>query len=165
MLTRLDEEAVTPETPAKTDRTTSAGADEGPRAAGKEQPIVFFDGVCGFCNRSVDFVLAHDPRGAFRFAPLQGETARQLLTEADVRDLNSIVLLEGDAVFRKSTAVARILSRLGGAWGVLGAILRSIPRPVRDLGYNIVARYRYAIFGKRETCRMPSPSERARFLQ
>jgi predicted DCC family thiol-disulfide oxidoreductase YuxK len=145
-------------------RDSQSSAGDATVAAEAGGPIVFFDGVCGFCNRSVDFVLARDRRGIFRFAPLQGETAQRLLSEADVRDLNSIVLIEGDAVFRKSTAVARILSRLGGLWGFLGAFLRLVPRPLRDLGYATVARWRYAIFGKREACRMPTPAERARFL-
>jgi predicted DCC family thiol-disulfide oxidoreductase YuxK len=127
-------------------------------------PVIFFDGVCGICNRFVDFVIARDRAALFRFAPLQGETARERLPEADLRDLNTMVLWEEQEVFRKSTAAARILIRLGGVWRVMGTALRLVPRPLRDAGYSLVARYRYRIFGKKETCRIPTPAERARFL-
>jgi predicted DCC family thiol-disulfide oxidoreductase YuxK len=127
-------------------------------------PIVFFDGVCGLCNRFIDFVIKRDRAGVFRFAPLQGETARERLPAADVRDVNTMVLVDEQGVFRKSTAATRILIRLGGICGLIGSVLRLVPRPLRDAGYSLVARYRYAIFGKKETCRMPTPAERARFL-
>jgi predicted DCC family thiol-disulfide oxidoreductase YuxK len=129
-----------------------------------EAPIIFFDGVCGLCNRFIDFVISRDRAAVFRFAPLQGETARERLPEADVRDINTMVLWEEQGVFRKSTAAARILIRLGGIWRLLGFAVRLMPRPLRDFGYSLVARYRYAIFGKKETCRMPTPAERGRFL-
>jgi predicted DCC family thiol-disulfide oxidoreductase YuxK len=130
----------------------------------KDRPIIFFDGVCGLCNQFVDFVIRRDRAELFRFAPLQGETARERLPEADLRDLNTVVLWEAQGVFRKSTAAARILARLGGAWRFAGALIRVIPRPLRDVGYTLVARYRYALFGKKETCRVPTPAERSRFL-
>jgi predicted DCC family thiol-disulfide oxidoreductase YuxK len=127
-------------------------------------PVVFFDGVCGLCNRFVDFVIRHDARGVFHFAPLQGETARECLDEADVRDLKTVVLLDGDGTYRKSTAVLHVLGRLGGFWRAVAAVLSLVPRPLRDVGYSWVARSRYAIFGKKETCRLPTPAERGRFL-
>ena len=129
-----------------------------------DTPVIFFDGVCGLCNRSVDFVLARDRRRVFRFAPLQGETARAWLDPADVRDLNSLVVVDRAGVHRRSSAVVRILRRLGGFWAALGGLLWIIPRPLRNLGYRAVARYRYRLFGKKETCRMPSADERALFL-
>ncbi len=127
-------------------------------------PIVFFDGVCGMCNRFVDFLLPRDHRGVFLFAPLQGETARERLDAADVENISTIVLIDEQGVYRRSTAVVRILCRLGLGWKITGFLLAMIPRPLRDLGYRLVARYRYAIFGKKETCRMPTLEERARFL-
>jgi predicted DCC family thiol-disulfide oxidoreductase YuxK len=127
-------------------------------------PVIFFDGVCGLCNRFVDFVIARDAAGVFRFAPLQGETARERLPEADVRDVNTMVLWEGQGIFRKSTAAVRILARLGGRWRILGRALSFVPRPLRDAGYSLIARFRYSLFGKKDTCRMPTPAERARFL-
>jgi predicted DCC family thiol-disulfide oxidoreductase YuxK len=127
-------------------------------------PVLFFDGVCGLCNRFIDFVITRDRAAVFRFAPLQGETARDHLPETDVRVINTMVLRDEQGVFRKSTAAVRVLIRLGGAWRILGGALWLVPRPLRDAAYSVVARYRYAIFGKKETCRMPTPAERARFL-
>jgi predicted DCC family thiol-disulfide oxidoreductase YuxK len=127
-------------------------------------PVIFFDGVCGLCNRFIDFVIRRDTGAVFRFAPLQGETARDRLPDADVREVNTMVLCDEQGIFRKSTAAVRILSRLGGVWRVIGGALRLMPRPLRDAGYSLVARYRYAIFGKKETCRIPTAAERARFL-
>ena len=126
--------------------------------------VVFFDGVCGLCNVSVDFVLARDTRQRFRFAPLQGETARQELPSADRERLDTLVLLTETGTYRRSAAVVRILWRLPGVWPVLGALLWVIPGPLRDLGYRIVSANRLRWFGKKETCRLPTPEERERFL-
>jgi predicted DCC family thiol-disulfide oxidoreductase YuxK len=127
-------------------------------------PIVFFDGVCGFCNRVVDFAIRRDRGAKLRFAPLQGETARRMLSAADVENLSTFVFYDEGSAYRRSSAVARMLWRIGGVWRVAGALLWIIPKPLRDLGYRLVAKYRYALFGKKETCRMPSPAERERFL-
>jgi len=126
--------------------------------------IVFFDGVCGLCNSSVDFVLRHDRRGRMRFAPLQGETAARLLPAADRENLGSLVLWEDGQAWRRSTAVVHILWKLGGIWTVPAAVLWLIPSPLRNAGYRVVAKLRYRLFGKKETCRLPSPEERGRFL-
>lgn len=128
-----------------------------------QRPIVFFDGVCGFCNFWVDFLIARDPDGLFAFAPLQGETARQLLPAAD-QNLDSLVLWTPARVDRKSGAVVRILWRLGGGWRVLGGLIWLIPLPLRNLGYDLIARNRYRLFGKKDVCRMPTPEERTRLL-
>ena len=127
-------------------------------------PIVFFDGVCGLCNSSVDFVLRHDHHGRLKFAPLQGETAARLLPAADRENLGSLVLWDDGRMFRRSSAVIRILWRLGPAWRVLGWLIWLIPLPLRNGGYRLVAASRYRLFGKKETCRLPSPEERGRFL-
>jgi predicted DCC family thiol-disulfide oxidoreductase YuxK len=128
------------------------------------QCLLFFDGVCGLCSQSVDFVLARDSRQVFQFAPLQGETARQLLPSEFVNDLNSMVLLVQGRPFRKSSAVVRVLWQLGLCWRLLGTLLWLVPLPLRDIAYGFVARNRYRLFGKHDTCRMPTPAERARFL-
>ena len=126
--------------------------------------ILFFDGVCGLCNWSIDFVLIRDRRGLFQFAPLQGETARTLLSPADVSDLNSVILWVNGRSYRKSSAVVRVLWRLDFCWQVVGWLIWLIPLPLRNLGYSLVARYRYRLFGKKETCRLPTADERMRFL-
>jgi predicted DCC family thiol-disulfide oxidoreductase YuxK len=149
-------------------RSIAYAGKRGPSVSGAlnppTEPVIFFDGFCGLCNRFVDFVIQRDPLGIFHFAPLQGETARQHLPEDDLRNIQTMVLADGQGVFRKSTAAVRILGRLGGFWGAVGRLLRFVPRPLRDAGYSLVARNRYAIFGKKETCRIPTAAERARFL-
>lgn len=126
--------------------------------------ILFFDGVCGLCNWSVNFVLLRDRKGEIQFAPLQGETARVLLTSRDVENLHSVVLWVNGQTYRKSAAVVRVLWRLGSFWKVLGTLLWLIPLPIRNFIYECVARNRYRLFGKKESCRLPTPEERARFL-
>lgn len=143
---------------------TQASGESNDRTAELGQCLLFFDGVCGFCSRSVDFVLARDRRSIFQFAPLQGETARQLLPPADVDDLNSMVLLVEGRSFCKSSAAVRVLWRLGFGWRLLSVFAWLVPLPLRDLVYDLVARNRYRLFGKHETCRMPTPAERSRFL-
>lgn len=133
-------------------------------AENSSPPIVFFDGVCGLCNRFIDFVLPRDHKHIFRFAPLQGGTAAERLKSSDVNDLKTVVLLDGNDIHRQTAAVVRVLWRLGGLWTVWGGLLWCIPRPLRDLGYKIVAANRYRWFGQKETCRMPSPEERQYFL-
>jgi len=127
-------------------------------------PVIFFDGVCGLCNRFVDFVLRRDPKGLFLFSPLQGETAARRLDTADIADLKTVVVFDGDRAYRKSAAVIRVLGRLGGFWRAAAGLMWIVPRPIRDLGYSWIANNRYAIFGKKETFRLPTAEERSRFL-
>lgn len=127
-------------------------------------PILFFDGVCGLCNSVVDWVLRNDRRGVVRFSPLQGQTAQQRLPDVDRERLDTVVFIEGDRITRRSTAIVRLLSHLGGIWTVLAWLLWLIPWPLRDVGYRAVSKLRYRLFGKKETCRLPTPDERARFL-
>ena len=131
---------------------------------GSEHPIVFFDGVCGLCNSVVDFAMRKDRNANLRFAPLQGETASRLLSAEDVRNLNTFVLCDARGVHRRSTAASWLLWHLGGVWAVASVLLWIVPQPVRDFGYAIVAKNRYAWFGKKETCRMPTAAERERIL-
>lgn len=129
-----------------------------------DAPIVFYDGVCGLCNRLVDFLLRRDRAGVFRLAPLQGETARRYVSPEDIEHLTSMVLVDERGVWRKSSAALRILFRLGPFWKTVAAIAWLVPRPLRDVAYGALSRSRYRLFGKKETCRMPTPEERARFL-
>jgi len=146
--------------PARQDEADSTSTNSTQR----DRPIVFFDGVCGMCNRTVDFLLTRDRNAQFLFAPLQGETAKDRLPPRDTQTLSSIVLHVGNNTWRASAAVCRILWKLGGCWSVLGALLWLIPWPVRELGYKVIAVNRYRWFGKKEACRMPTPDERERFL-
>jgi predicted DCC family thiol-disulfide oxidoreductase YuxK len=127
------------------------------------KPIIFFDGVCGLCNTFVDFVLRHDKKQVFLFAQLKGETFAQLAKQIPQPVPDSVVLLENGNLYFKSEAALKILLRLGGLFR-LAAIAYLTPKPVRSYLYDAVARNRYHWFGKKETCRLPSPDERARFL-
>ncbi|MBL8820224.1 MAG: DUF393 domain-containing protein [Planctomyces sp.] len=127
-------------------------------------PIVFFDGVCGFCNHTVNFLLKRDKHRRLRFAPLQGETASQCVPAEIRSNLSSLVLHRDGKVYLRSAAVVRILFIIGGVWSILGALLWIIPLPLRDLGYKLFARYRYTLFGKHDACRLPTPEERTVFL-
>jgi predicted DCC family thiol-disulfide oxidoreductase YuxK len=124
--------------------------------------VVLFDGVCNLCNGAVRFILARDPAGRFRFASLQSEAARRLLRD-DGR-AETIVLLEAGKTYTKSTAALRIARGLRFPWPLLYALV-AVPRPLRDLVYDWVARHRYRWFGKRETCLLPTPEVRGRFVE
>jgi predicted DCC family thiol-disulfide oxidoreductase YuxK len=125
--------------------------------------VIYFDGFCGLCNGFVDFVLARDRARRFRFAALQGSTATSRFGGAGDVDPTTILLEEDGVVYERSTAALRIIARLGGVW-TLTAVLGLIPRPIRDWIYDWVARNRYAWFGKRDTCRLPTLEERTAFL-
>lgn len=127
-------------------------------------PVVFFDGVCNLCNGLVNFLIDRDPSGRLLFAPLQGPTFRHVREAHPVpEELASIVLMDEVGVHLKSKAALRILTALGGVWR-LASILYLVPRPLRDLLYDFVAKRRYPWFGKSESCRIPTPELRARFL-
>jgi predicted DCC family thiol-disulfide oxidoreductase YuxK len=126
--------------------------------------LIFYDGVCGFCNHSVNWILQRDTQGRFLLAPLQGTTAEQLLAPELRQHLSSVVLRHNGRIWTHSAAVCRILLLLGGFWWFCGILLWLIPQPIRDFGYRCVASIRYKLFGKLDACRRPSPAERARFL-
>jgi predicted DCC family thiol-disulfide oxidoreductase YuxK len=129
--------------------------------------IVFYDGHCGLCDRAVRFVLKHDRSGrAFRFAPLQGTTYQSRVpAERRAKLPDSIVLLTEDgSTLTRSDAFVHIFRRLGGGWKTLAGALALIPRPVRDLAYDFIARIRYRIFGRRDNiCPIVPPDLGARF--
>ncbi|SIR61365.1 thiol-disulfide oxidoreductase DCC family protein [Natronorubrum thiooxidans] len=129
-------------------------------------PIVLFDGVCNLCNGFVQFLVPRDTEEKFYFASLQSAVGTELLAEHDLPtdDLESIVLIEGETCYVKSAAVIRIASILGGAYALLGPF-RFVPRPVRDLLYDLVAANRYRLFGKKEQCMMPTGDVQQRFLE
>jgi predicted DCC family thiol-disulfide oxidoreductase YuxK len=125
--------------------------------------IIFFDGVCNLCNGAVNFVIDRDPQGLFKLAPLQSEIATKYLDKERISKLDSIVLYEDGKIYEKSTAALKIAKKLNGAWFLLYVFI-VIPPFIRNIFYNIVAKYRYKWFGKRETCRMPTTDIKDRFL-
>jgi len=122
--------------------------------------------VCTLCNSFVNFVLDADSEGYFRLGALQSEAARPYLQafEEEPKTLNTVVLIEDGRCFTRSTAALRVLRRLDAPWPLLYA-LSAVPTPLRDRVYDRIAENRYAWFGRREECRVPTPEERARFLE
>ena len=135
--------------------------------AAQESEYIFYDGHCGLCHRAVKFVLKHDRSGtAFRFAPLQGETIKSRVSAERRASLPDtfVVLTQEGALLMRSNASLHVLERLGGGWKVLGKILSAIPRSLRDLVYDFVARIRYHVFGRRDDlCPVVPQNLRARF--
>jgi predicted DCC family thiol-disulfide oxidoreductase YuxK len=134
-------------------------------------PILLYDGVCGLCNRLNQFVLRHDPDSVFRFASLQSLLAASILARhgANATDLDTVYVVQncdspGEKLLARSDAVVFVGKQLGGIWRVLAGCFNILPRFLRDWIYNRVARNRYRIFGRFETCLLPSPETRDRFL-
>lgn len=128
-------------------------------------PIVFFDGVCNLCNASVQWLIKRDQKHQFRFAPLQGETAKVHLKITDENATpQSVILFENGKVYQKSSAALRIAVKLGFPWFLAG-IFFIIPRFFRDWVYDFIARNRYRWFGKQDACMIPTPELKALFLK
>ena len=130
--------------------------------------IVFYDGYCVLCSKSVDFILSRDHRATFRFASLQSDFSKRILTKSGypiehIQNLNNVVYLRNDVLKIKSDAVLSILWDIGGIYRI-SFLVYLLPRVVRDFAYDRVAKLRYRIFGKRDTCRVPTPQEMSRFL-
>ncbi len=143
---------------------SAAGVVREPAAA---LPVVFYDGECGLCHRTVRFVIARDPEGrAFRFAALGSETFERRIPEARRRDLpDSVVILDvDDTLHLRSDAAIFLLERLGGGSRFWARLLRWLPRPLRDAGYDLVAAVRKKIWSQPvDACPVGSPELRARF--
>jgi len=134
----------------------------------EKQPILFFDGVCGLCNRAVDFVLQEDRDQKFLFAPLQGETFKAFVKDhPEASAVDSAFVLcyaaQGEQLLMRSDAMFYILGQLP-QFGWIARIGHSIPRPIRDAVYRLIASTRYRVWGKRDSCRLPTPEEGQRFL-
>lgn len=127
--------------------------------------IVLFDGVCNFCNGSVNFIIEHDKANYFKFAPLQSEIGQNLLDKfgIDKFETDSVILIEDEKAFTHSTAALRIARKLDGFWKYF-YVFRFVPSFLRDFAYKLFAKYRYKLFGKQDACMMPTPDVRARFL-
>jgi predicted DCC family thiol-disulfide oxidoreductase YuxK len=127
-------------------------------------PILFYDGDCGLCARSVQWCLDHDRRARLFFAPLQGPTYAALAIADKPTALDTVVLFDEGRLHVQSDAVLRLLRHVGGGWSVLAALGRIVPRFLRDAVYRFIARRRHAWFGAADRCRLPTPNESGRFL-
>lgn len=129
------------------------------------QPIIFFDGVCNLCNGAVQFTIERDHKNIFRFASLQSEFAKTQLVpfNINVLELDSFIMLENGKIYQRSTAALRVAKKLNGLWPLLyGFII--VPCFIRDAVYNYVAKNRYKWFGKEESCWVPTPELKSKFL-
>jgi predicted DCC family thiol-disulfide oxidoreductase YuxK len=129
-----------------------------------DQKIIFFDGYCGLCNKSVDWIMTHDSLHIFNFAPLQGKTAEKFnLFKGGSNSLKTLIYFNGTELTSHSSAVLLITKELPNPWKLL-YIFIIIPSPIRDFFYKIISKYRYTWFGKNGSCRLPLPHERPFFL-
>lgn len=130
-----------------------------------KKPIILFDGICNLCNGSVLFVIRHDKEGRFRFAPLQSAFGEQFVqaNAYPATKPESLVLVDGDDVYFKSTAALKIARNLNGLWPLFYVFIL-VPKPVRDFVYDLVARHRYRIFGKKDQCMVPDEDVKHRFI-
>src|SRR5258707_13859670 len=149
---------------------------EAERNAIQGRALLLYDGVCALCNGVVQFLMKRDRRDKFRYAPLQSGLGRKVLARFDIHTFpNGVILLTdaltaGEHLQQRSDAVAEALQLVGapggngGYWRLAGRALGLVPRPLRDWGYGIVARFRYRLFGRYDTCPIPPPEQRSRLL-
>ncbi|MFB6161773.1 MAG: thiol-disulfide oxidoreductase DCC family protein [Haloferacaceae archaeon] len=129
-------------------------------------PVLLFDGVCNLCNAFVRFVVRFDESGTFRFAPLQSPVGRELLRRHGhpTDEFDSVVLVEDGETYTRSTAALRVCRRIDWPWPLLAPLL-AVPSTLRDPVYDLVARYRYRLFGRTDECQVPPPEIRERFAE
>lgn len=127
--------------------------------------IVLFDGVCNLCNGAVLFIIKRDKKDRFRFAALESDLGKELLARhnIDPSKIDSIVLISGDSAFAKAGAALRIAKYLTGLWPLLYSLI-IIPKFIADAVYDFIARNRYKWFGKKESCMIPTPELKSKFL-
>lgn len=131
----------------------------------KVENVIFFDGICNLCNGAVQFTIKRDDKNIFKFAALQSDFAEEKLQplNIDYHQMGSFVLLEDGKVYQKSTAALRVAKKLNGFWPILYAFI-VIPKFIRDAVYNFIAKNRYKWFGKEESCWVPTPELKSKFL-
>ena len=141
-----------------------------PRASTAGQHLILYDGVCGLCNRLNQFVLPRDPGGLFDFASLQSETGRSIVKRLgrNPDDLDTFYVVTNyrtgsPALLTKAYAGFFVMKMIGPPWSWLG-VLRLLPRALLDWGYDLTARYRYRLFGRYDSCLLPGPEHRNRFI-
>ncbi|TXC91255.1 thiol-disulfide oxidoreductase DCC family protein [Metabacillus litoralis] len=130
-----------------------------------EGPILLFDGVCNLCNQTVQFIIRADKKELFKFTSLQSATGQSLLTKVQLptSHFDSIVMIDNNQVYTKSTAALKVCKKLGGIW-LFCYPLMLVPKPIRDAFYQMIAKNRYKWFGKSNHCMLPSPEIKKRFL-
>jgi predicted DCC family thiol-disulfide oxidoreductase YuxK len=128
--------------------------------------IILFDGVCNLCNASINFIIKRDKKRIFRYTPLQSNEGKKLLDKYSLisNELNTVILIEENTVYTKSTAFIEITKSLSGAWKI-ARILKIIPKNIRDFHYDIIAGKRYKWFGKRNECIIPNENYKDLFLE
>lgn len=128
-------------------------------------PVVLFDGVCNFCNYWVNFAIKRDKKNKLKFTPIQGETAKKILPQYSINtnSLSSVIFIEKGKAYTQSSATLQICKHLNGGWKLFYALF-IVPKFIRDFFYNIIARNRYKWFGKKESCMIPIPELKERFL-
>ncbi len=131
----------------------------------QSKSIVFFDGVCNLCNASIDFIIRRDHHNKFLVGALQDPFSKAVLSVHNVDEdyLDSLVLFENGMIFYKSTAALKIVRKLSGIWPLLYPLI-FLPTWLRDPAYDFIGKNRYRWFGKKNTCRIPTPEEKAKFL-
>ena len=136
-----------------------------PHPISSNTQLILFDGVCNFCNSSINFIIDHDPYNHFKFAPLQSEIGQEILRKfnKNTEDFDSIILLKNNILYQKSDAALEITKHLSGSWKYL-SVFKILPTFFLNFFYDIVAKNRYRIFGRSDSCRMPTAELRERFL-
>ena len=131
----------------------------------KNKSIILFDGVCNFCNSSVNFIIKHDTKKHFLFASLQSDVAKEILLQLDKKKIieDSIVLIQDGKLYQKSTAALKIVKKLNGLYPIIYAFT-IVPLFIRDGLYDIIAKNRYKWFGKKDSCMIPSTKIKNRFI-
>ena len=131
-----------------------------------EKSIILFDGVCNVCNGFVNFLILRDEKDQFQFGSLQSPKVKELLHQYhyDADDLSTVILIEQNKLYPQSTAVLKIFRQMSGAWPLMYAFI-IIPKALRDFIYQIIARNRYTLFGRKNSCMVPTPEWKAKFVE
>ncbi|MCJ8297391.1 MAG: thiol-disulfide oxidoreductase DCC family protein [Pseudomonadales bacterium] len=129
------------------------------------QQIIIFDGICNFCNGSVNFIIKRDHQNVFVFTPMQSKAAEELLERHQFEDFgfDTFVLIKDDVCYYRTDAALEIIKDLSGYWYLL-KIFKLLPRSFRDFFYKLLARHRYQLFGKKPQCMIPTPEVKSKFL-
>ncbi len=131
----------------------------------ESRPIIIFDGICNFCNGSVNFIINRDIYSVFTFTPMQSDTAKSLMCEYEISELgnDTFILIKNDVIYVRTNAALEITKDLPGHW-YLFRVFEILPVSIRDLFYNLLVKNRYILFDKKDVCMVPSESVKNRFI-